>query len=205
MSNRIARGVMALALASFSEDRHEWTAAMAAEFHIATEAGRGLSFSIGCLAAGWREMPMRWEGRFRLTSYAVALGLIVPMAAMQIIAALVGYHYVLPSPDRLESTLFTSAYQGVIPALALVMIVLAAGHLAIAWQLLERRWRAVALLWSLNAAATITLVLVGTVLFVDVTVICRPLMALVAELALIPALAWWQGQLPRPHACAEQH
>lgn len=203
MSGRIARGVMALALASFGQDRRDWADAMAAEFDTAEADGRALEFALGCLVTGWREMPMRWEGRFTLTSYAVALGLILPMAAMQVMSAVVGYRYLLPNPARPESTLFTGAYQAAIPSLGIVMLLLGVGHLAIAWQLLERRWNAVALLWAINAAASVTLVLVGAALFLDGSLIVRPLLALGAELALIPALAWWRTQLPAPKLQAE--
>src|SRR3546814_8724268 len=84
MKTALSRAVMALAVCCMDESRREWSAAMRAEFDAAAPEGRSLSFATGCLVAAWREMLTREEGRYTLTNYALALGVMIPMAALQI-------------------------------------------------------------------------------------------------------------------------
>jgi hypothetical protein len=44
---------------------------------------RPVAFALGCLIAAGREMSSQWLGRFALANYALALGLLVPMAGLQ--------------------------------------------------------------------------------------------------------------------------
>src|SRR3546814_3564115 len=83
MKTALSRAVMALAGCCMDESRREWSAAMRAEFDAAAPEGRSLSFATGCLVAAWREMLTREEGRYTLTNYALALGVMIPMAALQ--------------------------------------------------------------------------------------------------------------------------
>ena len=48
----------------------------------AAAEGEALSFAAGCLVAAWREMLTSAQGRFVLTSYAVALGIMVPTGVL---------------------------------------------------------------------------------------------------------------------------
>lgn len=56
---------------------------MQAEFDAAVEDGKPFVFAIGCLIAAWRGMVKQGEGRLVLANYALALGMLVPMAALQ--------------------------------------------------------------------------------------------------------------------------
>ncbi|WBY09477.1 hypothetical protein PIB19_09315 [Sphingomonas sp. 7/4-4] len=122
----MSRAVMALAVCCLGESRREWSAAMQAEFETAVTEGKPLLFAIGCLAAAWREMLTREEGRFVLTNYALVLGLMIPMAALQIGCALLGLPYLYPGPDGLRGALLEGGaheallrgvYQAAIPRL----------------------------------------------------------------------------------------
>src|SRR3546814_7963130 len=93
------------------EGRREWSASMRAEFDAAAPEGRSLSFATGCLVAAWREMLTREEGRYTLTNYALALGVMIPMAALQIGCALFGLPYLYPGREGLRSEEHTSELQ----------------------------------------------------------------------------------------------
>ena len=73
MKARMARALMALTAACLGESRRDWSAAMQAGFEAAAAEGDALPFAAGCLAAAWRELLTREEGRFVLTNYALAL------------------------------------------------------------------------------------------------------------------------------------
>ena len=75
MKAALPRAIMALAECCMDDSRREWSAAMRAEFEEAVADGRSLSFAAGCFAAAWREMLTREQGRYTLTNYALALGL----------------------------------------------------------------------------------------------------------------------------------
>ena len=97
----VSRALMAVAAACMGERRRDWAMAMQAEFETAADEGDALPFAAGCLAAAWREMLVREEGHFLLTSYALALGLMIPMATLQIGSALLGFPYLYPPGDGL--------------------------------------------------------------------------------------------------------
>ena len=96
-----ARALMALAVRSLGESRREWSVAMQAELETAVTEEEALSFATGCLVTAWREMLTCEEGRFVLTNYSLALGLMIPMAALQIGCALLGFPYLYPGSDGL--------------------------------------------------------------------------------------------------------
>ncbi|HEY6815485.1 MAG TPA: hypothetical protein VI168_08105, partial [Croceibacterium sp.] len=83
MTAAVARAVMALAVCCLGESRREWALAMRVEFDEARAEGRALAFATGCLATAWRAMPEHAEGRLVLARYALALGLLIPMAVLQ--------------------------------------------------------------------------------------------------------------------------
>ena len=91
-----ARVVITLATRSLSADRSSWAQAMTAEFDVAEEDGRPLRFALGCLWCAWRMMPTHAEGRFVLASYALSIGLLMPVAAMLALAAAFGFPFVAP-------------------------------------------------------------------------------------------------------------
>ncbi|QXT35678.1 hypothetical protein KV697_18565 [Sphingomonas sanguinis] len=176
MTLSLSRAIMAIATACMGEDRRSWSQAMNAEYHVAADDGQALSFAAGCLVAAWREMLGSAKGRFVLTSYALALGIMVPMAAIEIGCAVLGLPYLYPDQRGLSGALLVGAsheallrptYLGAIPALALLQLGAGTGHLRLAWSLLDRDWPG-ALRWSLwTLAGMTTLVIFMSVFFLD--------------------------------------
>lgn len=212
MKEAAARAMMALAASCLGESRREWSAAMQAEFESAVTDEDRLSFAMGCLAAAWRGMPACREGRFVLTNYALAIGLMIPMAAVQIGCALLGFPYLFPGKDGLagavleggeQEALLRGLYQAAVPPLAMLLLLLGVGHLLIAWAMLDRAWNRVARLGALLLAAATTLLIFMTVFFLDSSQALLQTAALAIELAAIAMIARWHGQLC-PAAGVEQ-
>ncbi|HVJ03406.1 MAG TPA: hypothetical protein VM662_14585 [Sphingomonas sp.] len=211
MSGVLARAVMALAVCCMGESRREWALAMQVEFEAAAAEGRPLRFAFGCLAAAWREMLTREEGRFVLTNYAMVLGLMLPMAALQIGCALLGLPYLYAGQDGLrgalldggaQEALLRSVYQAAVPSLALLLLLLGIGHLRIAWAMLEGDWSRVKRMGALMLAAAATLVIFMGALFLDGTQALLQTAVLAIELATVAVVARWHAQL-FPAALAE--
>jgi hypothetical protein len=210
MKVAIARAVMALAVASLSESRRQWSLAMQMEFETAVEEGKPLLFAIGCLTAAWREMVTREEGRFLLTSYALALGLMLPMAALQIGCAVTGLPYLYPGQTGLrgallqggaQEALLRGVYQAAVPSLSLLLLLLGLGHLRIAWAMLDRDWSRVQRTGMLTLAAAATLVIFMSTLFLDGRQAMLQAAVLAIELATLSVVARWHTQLfPAPLA-----
>jgi len=104
MKLAFARAMMALAAHGLGEARRPWGVAMLAEFDAAADAGQPLRFAAGCLIAAIRELPRQEEGRFALASYALALGVMLPMASVQLGAALQGGHEDEATPHAHQAT-----------------------------------------------------------------------------------------------------
>lgn len=183
MTAYIPQALMTLAINCLGADRHEWGLAMRGEFDLAQEDGRGLSFAAGCLAGALRQIPTHKEGRFTLASYAVAIGIIVPMAALFISSTLLGSAFVLNDGNSATA-----------PALALLVVLLTGGHLLMGWVILERDWTRIFLFGRINAAATITLFMITGVIFLDETVMILPIVSLMIELTAALILPRWHGQ-----------
>lgn len=176
MRMSLSRAILAIATACMGEDRQTWSRAMNAEYHVAAVEGQALSFATGCLWAAWREMVSSAKGRFVLASYAVALGLMVPMAAIEIGCAVFGLPYLYPDERGLSGAILVGGsheallrpiYMSAIPAFAFLQLVAGAGHLRLAWLLLERNW-AGALRWAmLTLAGMTTLVIFMGAFFLD--------------------------------------
>ena len=202
---------MALAVCCMDDSRREWSAAMRAEFEEAAPEGRSLSFAIGCFAAAWREMLTREQGRYTLTNYALALGLMVPMAAVQIGCALFGLPYLYPGREGLRGALLLggehealirSVYQAAAFPLMMLLLLLGIGHLCIAHAMLERNWSRVRRLAMLTLAAAATLVIFMSVLFLNSSAALLQGAVLAIELITLSGLARWHDQL-LPAAGAE--
>jgi hypothetical protein len=210
MKTAVARAVMALAAASLSESRREWSRAMRMEFETAAEEGKPLRFAIGCLTAAWRELVTREEGRFLLTSYVLALGLMLPMAALQIGCAVIGLPYLYPGQTGLrgallqggaQEALLGGVYQAAVPSLSLLLLLLGLGHLRIAWAMLDRDWPRVRRTAMLALAAAATLVLFMATLFLDGRQAMLQAAVLAIELATLSVVVRWHAQLfPAPLA-----
>jgi hypothetical protein len=204
MKAAVARAVMTLAAASLGESRREWALAMQMEFETAVEEGKPLLFATGCLMAAWREMVTREEGRFLLTSYALALGLMLPMAALQIGCAVLGLPYLYPGQTGLggallqggvQEPLLRGAYQAAVPSLSLLLLLVGLGHLRIAWAMLDRDWRRVQRTGMLALAAAATLIIFMATLFLDGRQAMLQAAVLAIELATLSVVIRWHAQL----------
>lgn len=208
MSALLARAMIALARATMDARRRDWADAMAAEFAVAEADGQALSFASGCLLTAWHELLTAQEGRFTLTSYALVLAVVLPMAALQIGCAVFGLPYLYPHPGGLPAALLEGAaherllrsiYQAAIPSLALLLLLLGIGHLRLAWAMLERDWAAVRRLGLQALAATVTLVILMAILFLDGSQVLLQGAVLAVELATVTMVARWHAQLvPAP-------
>lgn len=204
MKASISRAILRFAGACLGERRRDWAEAMEAELETAIAEGAPLQFALGCLVAAGRSLMTSEDGRFLLTSYAVVLGVLLPMAALQIGCALFGLPYLYPGQHGLigamidgglQESLLRRVYQAAIPALALLQLLIGLGHARIAWVVLERDWPA-ALRWgSLCLAASATLVLFLSVLFIDGRQALLQGAVLAIELATIAIVARWHAQV----------
>ena len=94
MSSTLSKIVMVIAIACLGNYGREWARLMLAEFRIASEEGRPLSFAFQCLWRALREMPKHQEGRLALGRYGVALFLMLPIAAILTAGAIGGYPFI---------------------------------------------------------------------------------------------------------------
>lgn len=204
MKAGMARALMTLAVSCLGESRRGWSAAMQAEFETAVTEKEALPFAAGCLAAAWREMLAHEEGRFVLTNYALALGLMIPMAALQIGCALLGLPYLYPGSDGLpgailegsaHEALLRGVYQVAIPSLVLLLLVLGAGHLRIAWAMLDRDWSHVMRMGALMLATATTLIVFMSVFYLDCSQALLLAAVLAIELVTVSMVARWHARL----------
>ena len=203
MIGALSRAVMALAVACLGDARREWALAMEVEFEAASEGGRPLSFAWGCLIAAWRELPRHAEGRLAIASHVLAFALIIPTAAL-LVASILGdfptsYLGQLDAQGLTALTggpepLLNDANLSAVPPLAALVLLLAAGHLRIAWLVLERDWSRVAETAALIAAATVTLTIFSFVVFVYSAPALTQAVALAIELTAIWALTRWHAR-----------
>ena len=203
MTAKLARAVMRLAEACLGDRRRDWALAMRIELDVAIDDGKPLTFAVGCLTGAVRDMPKHEEGRFTLTSHAVALGLF-PIVALLMLGTAAGFPF-LPSGHAGISgwlagtgeptSLLTPWNRNFAPALAVLIWGLVAGHLLMPWFILERDWTRVATLARVNSAATVTLFLFTTVLFLDLAFMLLPVVGLAIELLAIWHLYRWQTDL----------
>lgn len=204
MTAAMSRAVMALAVCCLGESRREWSLAMRAEFETAVTDGKPLLFAMGCLAAAWREMLTREEGHFALTNYVLVLGLMIPMAALQIGCALLGLPYLYPGRHGLSGallvggaseTVMRGVYQAAIPSLALLQLLIGLGHLRLAWVMLERDWTGATRLATLTLAAAATLIIFMSTLFLDSSQAMLQAAVLAIELATLSIVVRWHAHL----------
>jgi hypothetical protein len=199
----LPKAIMSLAMCCLGKSRREWALAMRGEFEAAVAEGKPLAFAAGCLFAAWREMPTHREGRVALASHALALGLLVPMAALQFLCA-VGFPpsapgsdliYAMISAGRAPDPYLVSAQQSALPALLFLRLLLGVGQVWLAWVLLERDWTRAFNIGALIAAVTVTLFLFTEILLLDGTMLIRQSVILAIELAAVLAAARCDAQL----------
>jgi hypothetical protein len=202
MRAALARTMLALAALCMGSRYRDWGLAMQAELEEAIEAGTPLRFAFGCLVASWSRMPMHEEGRFSLTAYALALGLIVPVAAFQIGSTVSDFPGFMglggfAAPGSVESYLLASTYQ-VIPLLAALSLLLGAAQLRMAWVLLNRDWARVERAGAFTLAAAMTIIILLGLLDFHLAQALRQGAILLIELAALAVLVRWQTALPQP-------
>jgi hypothetical protein len=189
MTAPLARALMILAVRGLGNDRREWALAMSAEYQVAAAEGRALSFAAGCLLASLRALPWHADGRLAFVRHAAVVGIIVPLACLQIawafdvdtgIGALAHFWVIPPTANPFT----VQAQLGGVPALLILWLLLTAGHLAFAWLLLEQDRARLIQAGALILAATVTLFLFLAALFLDAGILLPHVAALVAELML---------------------
>lgn len=203
MSEALSRTVMAMAVRCLGEHRREWGLAMEAEFDAAWRDGKPLRFAAGCLFGALRELPRHESGRFVLWSYALALGLMLPIATGLIFGVLFDFPYSylmqmqatsLPKGSGDAAIFLHEANRAALPSLAVLIVFLGVGHLRIAWDMLERDWARVAVAARANAAITATLAVFTGLVFSCTAPVLVPVTGLVIELAVIALMARWSGR-----------
>lgn len=204
----LSRALMTLAVRGFGEHRREWAAAMQAEFEVASKDGQALPFAFGCLLGACRELPEHEEGRFTLACHLLVLVAVVPASALLTSSILAGFPEaffriggiggVLPATE--PSPLINEGNRFGLPALALLVLLIAALKLWIGWLALDRDWVRLRGAAALTAAATVTLVLISALLFFDAVAGLAQLALLAVELTAVMGLARWHSRLsaPRP-------
>jgi hypothetical protein len=207
MRVRLARIILALAASAMGARRRSWGEAMQAELDEAIVDGTALSFATGCLVAALRELPRLPEGRIALASYALALGLIVPAAAVSLWMGLVGYPYLAFGEVGIAGFFAGRSAQipmlvygegAMVPALTMIILLQAIGQLLLAWFLLDRNWERVEAISGFNAAALTTLAIVMSLLsLIDVTILLSASVLVTESLAVL-TMAWWHQHLPPP-------
>lgn len=194
---------MALAARSLGSHRRAWAEAMTSELEAAEADGRPLRFALGCLVGAWRMMPTHAEGRFVLASHALALGIFIPVAATLAVAALFGFPFVAASDgihfylsgSGAHVLLLNDGNRSVAPSLSLLMLLMAAYHLPLAWWTLDRDWERVAAANCFGAAIMTTLTIVTSCMALDPTRLMLPVAVLAAELGAVSMLARWHDRL----------
>ncbi|MDJ0277736.1 hypothetical protein QLH51_13100 [Sphingomonas sp. 2R-10] len=192
---------MTLALRCLPRDGSEWGQAMSAEFDLARRDGKALGFACGCLIAAWRRLPHHAEGRIAVVSHALVLGLIVPIATFHLGCAFSGARFMLSGFDHYYAMLMASGARGRIladayvtatPALTVLLLLLGSAHLAVAWFLLDGRWRRAAILWLVATIIAVLIVHIIATAIPNARGSAIQFAALAIELAAIPLLAGWR-------------
>jgi len=204
MTAPVSRAMMTLAMCCLGESRREWALAMRAEFEVAIADGRPFAFAAGCLAAAWREMPSHAEGRLVLVNYALALGLLIPMAVLEfalvlgvpwLIAGGEGFSGVLLAGVAPQNPVLALMQFSAAPSLLALWLLLGIGHLRLAWVLVEGDWARVAKAGALIGATLVTLFLLMAALALDVTFVALQAAAMAIELMALVAVSRQHAQL----------
>jgi hypothetical protein len=194
---------MTLAVRAFGEHRREWAAAMQVEFEVASEDGQALPFAFGCLLSACRELPEHEEGRFTIACHLLVLVAVIPASALLTSSILAGFPEayfgmgdVLPATE--PNPFINEGNRFALPALALLVLLIAALKLWIGWLALDRDWVRLRAAAALTAAATVTLVLLSGLVFFDAVAGLAQVALLAVELTAMAGLARWHSRLSSP-------
>ncbi len=206
MTVALSRCLMKIAIRCVGARRRDWGLAMLGEFEASIADGKPLSFALGCLHGAWRMMLTHPDGRLALTSYALAVGLILPLAAVLTIGAIIGFPYLDFGHDDVvgilsfggaRPTLLDDGNRAAASSLSLAVFLLAGASVLIAWAILDRNWDRVAALERFTAAATLTLIVFVALLGFDETRMALPILAFVAQHVAILVLVRWHWCIDR--------
>lgn len=190
---------MALATCCLGQSQRDWAFAMEAEYDEAAAERRQLGFAAGCLIAAAREMPRHAEGRLMLAYHALALGLLVPMAFLQFACAIglsggQGGIYSLLVMAGGRDPYIADAQLSAVPVLLVLWLLLGAGHLRLAWLLLDRNWLGVVQAGAMIAGAALTLVELVGVLRLQAAFLVPVVGLMAVEAIFVIAVAQWDGR-----------
>jgi hypothetical protein len=211
MIEALSRAVMALAVCSFGDHRREWALAMEAEFEAAREQGKPLGFAAGCLVAACRDLPAHATGRFAIAAHILALGVIIPVAALMVTSLLAGFptsylgHIGVHDLSEIfgaQRPLLSEGTRFAIPSLALLVVLTAVLNLRMAWLALDHDWDRLAAVEALTAAVTVTLLIFSAVAFADHVAALAQAGLLALVLTATRSLAAWHAQMPSPRSGA---
>ncbi|KPF78332.1 hypothetical protein IP88_04035 [alpha proteobacterium AAP81b] len=204
MITALGRGIMALAVRWLGEERRDWGLAMEAEFEAAAVAGEPLGFALGCLAAAIRQAPTHEEGRFRMASHLLAMGILLPIGALLLSSVLRGFPFLvlehggtawLPGLGTPELAVNDGNAVG-LPLMALLTVASGAGHAGMAWLVLERDWVRVALLGRMAAAQVVTMLIFSGIFFPGDLCAFPQSVLIAVELCAVCTLVRWHDSLP---------
>jgi hypothetical protein len=204
----LSKAMMSLTMGCLGESRRDWALAMQGEFEAALADGTSLAFASGCLIAAWREMPKHPDGRFALASYALALGVLVPMAALQFACAMdfpnlfggTGMLGVL-DPAMVHEPYLATARTSAVPVMLLLWLSLGVAHLRLAWLLVEQDWTRAFNVGALTAAETVTFLLFAELLSLNSMPLMLQAGTLGIELLAVVAAAQWHGRIFASRYC----
>jgi hypothetical protein len=197
MTAGVSRALMLVADCCLGESRREWAHAMLGEFEVAVAEGRPFVFAAGCLVAAWREMPNHAEGRLVMSIYALALGVLIPMAVLPfaltlgfspVFAGGQAFNGVLPVGMSLNPLLGPSQADAA-PGLLALWLLIGVGHLRLAWVLVELDWAGVVKVAALIGAALLTLILFMAALAVDLRFVALQAAAMTIEFGALTGAA----------------
>ena len=199
MSSTLSKIVMVIAIACLGNYGREWARLMLAEFRIASEEGRPLSFAFQCLWRALREMPKHQEGRLALGRYGVALFLMLPIAAILTAGAIGGYPFIdLPGlhPHAASEWAPGGVNEGnrfAMQTLTTMFAILAVRMPMVAWLVTERNWARIGNLQRLAAAIITTIAIFTSVLMREALSAALPALLLGLEFAAVATLARWHA------------
>lgn len=213
MMTALSRCVMAAAIVCLGDRRREWGIAMRGEFEASIADGKPLSFAFGCLLGASRARLADPDGRLALASYGLAIGLILPLAAVLAVGAIAGFPYLDFAQDNVvgilafggaTSTLLDDGNRAAASSLSMVVFLLAGTSVLIAWAILDRHWVRVAAIKRFAAAATSTLIVFVGLLGFDETRMILPILGLVAQHVAVLMLMQWHWRMDRDPAAAHR-
>lgn len=201
MKVAVSRALLALASRALGSDRRTWAMAMEAEFEAAVEDRRPFLFALGCLFAAWREIGKHSEGRLIVATYALALGVLIPMAAMQFrqavgfLSSADGPPFGNPSASDGPNLYLIWSQNSAIPVLLITWLLLGMAHLFLAWMLVEGDWPRIVKCGTLIGAAMITLSLFMGVLMLDLSSLRAQVAELAIEFVAVVSISRWHARV----------